>query len=475
MTNGLTRSLLALLLSTGMGIAQADEAINDSTLLSDPSDDTDTAEEAITPAPGEETLVLQHKLTLQGGYGPENSALGEDRTGFYSLRYEPSLTWYSPDRQFPTWQAFARAWLNYSSAQITSPFQDPNEQQPQYFSAELREFYLRRNLLGGDPRYSLSLGRQKFSDHYGLWWDDTLESLRLDYADTFSSGFVAVAQKFDTYNSDIDRLQESEQDIAYAMGEYARRWSANNWVGTRLLFEQDGSDEDANDPSDWRGGRLGLFAYGDNLRVSPLFSDYRLELAALKGRRDQTDAAGFTRDEDVEGWVVIGDIGKRFDHSPWMPRLSLRAGLTDKPSTPNEGFFLNNIQSDRVANQETYTNGLLSSFIGVDLHNLAFYSLAVETRPRPRHSFDVRLSDLYLRDAEGGIPINLANGVTTTGSKSLGQILDTNYYWQMFPVGVYGRQLNISLLLNAGYFRSGNAIEGLTEDFQVSLGAVMRY
>ena len=483
---GLSGTLLSVLLIAGA--AQAADEVSDSD--SGAAVEAETSQEGITEtppapvapdeetlpvAPGEETLVLQQKLIVQGGYGPNNSSLGEDRKGFYSLRYEPSLTWYAPQRQFPTWQGFARAWLNYSSAQVTSPFQEPNEQQPEYFSAELREFYLRRNLLGDDPRYALSVGRQKFADNYGIWWDDTSEALRLDYTDTFSTALFAVARKFSNYNTDANSLTDNERDISYAMAEYALRWSEHNWVGTRLMYEQDDSDEDPNDRNDFRGGRLGLFAHGDDLRVSPLFSDYRLELAALEGDLDITDNLGDTQDEQVDGWALIGEIGKRFDQSPWTPRVSLRAGLTDSPSKQDEGFYLNNIQSDRVTNEETYTSGLLSSFVSVDLHNLAFYSLALETQPRPRHSFDLRLSDLHLRDAEGGIPLNLADGLTASGSKSLGQVLDTNYYWEMLPIGVYGQQMNLSLLASAGYFWSGDAVEGLGDDFQVNLGLVLRY
>ncbi|MFZ3207162.1 MAG: hypothetical protein WA161_25320, partial [Pseudomonas sp.] len=37
---------------------------------------------AAMPSPAE----LNHKVTVQGGYGPENSQLGNDGKGFYGLR-----------------------------------------------------------------------------------------------------------------------------------------------------------------------------------------------------------------------------------------------------------------------------------------------------------------------------------------------------------------------------------------------------
>ncbi|MCY1275084.1 hypothetical protein D9M70_237170 [compost metagenome] len=471
MRNGTPLLLALLLLGTAGGRAFAEDP------AAPPEADSAGAETTpdVAATPLAEQFTFDQKLTLQGGYGPDNSVLGEDRKGFYSARYEPSLAWYSSGPQFPAWQGFARAWINYTSGQATSPLQEPNEQQPEYFSSELREFYLRRNLLGGDPRYALSAGRQKFADHYGIWWDDSIEALRFDYTDTFATGFVAVARKFHTYNTDASSLDANNRDIGYVMGEYALRWNDRNWIGVRAQYERDDSGDDPDDRRDFRGGRLGLFVHGDDLDLSPLFSDYRLELAALSGKLDLVEANGARNDRHTDGWALIGDLGKRFYEAPWRPRLSLRVGLTDTPSDQDDGFYLNNIQSDRVTNKEAYTSGLLSSFVSVDMHNLAFYSVAVETQPQPRHSFDVRLSDLYLRDSDGGIPINASSDLASSGSKSLAQVLDANYYWQMFPIGVNGRQLRVNLLASAGYFWSGSAIEGLGDDFQVSLGVVMRY
>lgn len=56
--------------------------------------------------------------------------------------------WYSEEGAWSRWQGFGRAQLNYNSGQASTPLQENEAQQLEYFSAELREFYLRRNLLG---------------------------------------------------------------------------------------------------------------------------------------------------------------------------------------------------------------------------------------------------------------------------------------------------------------------------------------
>src|SRR5690606_23509843 len=136
----------------------------------------------------------RHKLSVQAGYGPEDSAIGNDRDDFHSITYEPTFTWYSPEKRWSRWMIFARANLTYDSGNATNSlasddFDYVDTERPEYFYAEAREFYVQRNLLGDDPRFSLSLGRQAFSDRYGLFWDDSIESLRLKYDDSFSRGF----------------------------------------------------------------------------------------------------------------------------------------------------------------------------------------------------------------------------------------------------------------------------------------------
>ena len=439
--------------------------------------------EASEPAESADTFEIHHKLSLQGGYGPKDSTLGQDYEPFYGVRYEPSLSWFSPQAEWPVWQGFARAWLNYNSSQASTPFQEQNpaSERPQveHSNAELREFYLKRNLLGGDPRFSLSVGRQRFADHYGIWWDDSLESLRLNYLDDFASGFIAVGQRFYNYNSDAFSLEDNTRSIAYGLGEYSWRWHPQHWAGVRMLLEYDHSGADVDDPRDFKGGRAGLFAHGDELRWG-VISDYRMELIALKGRVETIDGSAVEERQNSSGWAFVGDIGKRFDDWPWQPRFALRGGITDKPSNEFDGFGFNDLQSDRVSGRETYSSGMLGSFIGINLRNLAFYGLAVETRPLPRHYFDIRLSDLYLRDGHGELPMRVSPELLETsgaisGDESLGQVLDLNYYWEMFPTAFYGRQLSFDLLLSAGYFKAGDAIRGLDDDYQLSFGAVLRY
>lgn len=443
-------------------------------------------------AANDDTLMIGHGLSVQLGHGPQDSALGGDSEAFYGLRYEPTVTWYWPDRQWPRWQGFVRTWLNYTSSQTNLPFQEQPRREVEHSHAELREFYLRRQLLGNDPRFSLTLGRQRHSDTYGLWWDDSLESLRLDYRATFASGFLAVAERFSYYNSDGSRLDETDRDIRYVLGEFAWRWHRNHWTGVRALHEHDhsgqGPDSARLDPQDFRGWRSGLFAHG-SLPSETGAGDYRFEALYLQGNLETLAAAPTGGQPTVlrtrrTGWATVIELGQRFTQAAWSPRVSMRAGITDAPESAHDGFYFNRLQSGRVNLADRYASGLLGSFVRLDLNNVAFYSLALETQPRLRHHLDLRLSALSLRNPDAvdnrrnALPIAVSPaslGNEGPRDRDLGQVLDLTYHWQMFPVALGGRHLNLELQLNAGYFHAGRAFAALDDDYQLSLSAALHY
>ena len=116
-----TARYLGLALVMGGALAQAQEAEEPM-----PSD-ADSGAPAVAQSVAADTLEIHHKFSVQGGYGPKDSTLGQDYEPFYGLRYEPSLSWFSPQAEWPVWQGFARAWLNYSSSQASTPFQEQNQ------------------------------------------------------------------------------------------------------------------------------------------------------------------------------------------------------------------------------------------------------------------------------------------------------------------------------------------------------------
>jgi alginate production protein len=443
-------------------------------------DNQPAAASSLSPELEPVTSLLTHKVFMRTGYGPDETRLGEDRRTFFSLRYEPSYRWFSPEQRWAKWEAFGRLWLNYDTdpnALQDNEGNDENLSRRRHAYSEAREFYVRRNLLGDDPRLSATFGRQRFSDRFGIWWDDSIEAMRLDYNDSFASGFVAVAEKFYYYNSDDNRLDPRDKDIRYLMAEYAWRWHADHWIGARLLHEDDYSGSSPDDRQDFDGLRYGIFLRGDTRQLTSLVSDYQLEVVRLDGKQEITQNNGQRDRGDKRGWAVVGDVGKRVESLPWTPRVSLTAGLTDRPDdSGNDGFSLNRIQSDRRNDPFSYSSRLVSNLVSVNLSNLAFYGVGLETRPTDRSQLDVRLSDLRLRNASAQLPLRTTNEgvVRDTGSSHLGQVMDINHYWRMFPLAYDGKRIQLNTLTSLSYFRAGSALE-IGDDYQVTLGITLTY
>ncbi|RHW20696.1 alginate export family protein [Pseudomonas jilinensis] len=426
-----------------------------------------------------ETSLITHKLSVRGGYGPEETRLGEDRKEFISIRYEPTLHWFSPDIQWPRWEAVAKAWFNYDS-QPNAIIQDEGNLQVSRKRdktwAEMREFYVRRNLLGNDPRFSLTVGRQRFAERFGVWWDDSLEAIRFDYRDSQAEGFIAVAERFYYYNTDFNSLEPEDEDIRYLMGDYRRLWRAQQWAGVRTLYEHDYSDKDLRDRDDFKGWRLGAYLNGQFTDLAWL-SDYHAELIGMRGDLRTVGSFGQFDTGRIDGWAALLDAGKRFDEHPWRPRLGLTLALTDKPDDDGrDGFYLNRVQSDRRTDPMSYSNRLVSNFVTVNLTNLQVVGVGVDTEPAPGTVVGLRVSDLRLRNSEGRLPVRVVNepGIRNTDSRALGQVVDLNYYWRMYPMAVRERRLNLNTLVSASYFKAGSALN-TGDDFQVTLGLTLFY
>lgn len=425
------------------------------------------------------TSMFTHKLSVRGGYGPEETRLGADGDDFISIRYEPAFHWFSPDHQWPRWEAIARAWLNYDSQPNRINEEEGNQQlsrQRSHSWAEMREMYVRRNLIGGDIRYSMTVGRQRFAERFGVWWDDSLEAVRFDYRDSRAQGFLAVAERFYYYNTDFSTLEPEDEDIRYLMGDYRWLWAPRHWVGARLLYEHDYSDADVRDRDDFKGWRLGTYLTGEFAELDWL-SDYHAEVIGMRG--DSRSLGRFTQFDTgrIDGWATLLDVGKRFDEYSWQPRVGLTLALTDKADDEGrDGFYLNRLQSDRRSDPLSYSNRLASNFVMVNLTNLQMVTLGLDIKPRPGTVLGLQLSDLHLRNSEGRLPIRVVNepDIRNTGSRELGQVLDLNYYWRMFPVAVEERRLNLNTLVSASYFKAGDAVN-TGDDFQITFGVTLFY
>ncbi|MNV89412.1 hypothetical protein D3C71_1837030 [compost metagenome] len=67
----------------------------------------------------------------------------------------------------------------------------------------------------------------------------------------------------------------------------------------------------------------------------------------------------------------------------------------------------------------------------------------------------------------------IAQGSNGNG-RNVGQMLDVNYYWKMFPLALDGKHLDVNALVSASYLNAGSALE-TGDDYQLSVGVVISY
>jgi len=415
----------------------------------------------------DEHWQLEQKVTAQLGHGPENSVLGSDAETFYGLRYDPTLLWNWPQQNWPSWQGVIRARIGYNSSTANNALNRDQRYSTEGTSLELTEFYLQRNLLWDDPRYAVAFGRREYASDYGYWWDDALESVSLTFNDGSNSGLLALGKPFYRYNTDENDLPEAENDSLYLLTEY-RHNRDNAAYGVRFMLEQTASDN--SEYQAYKGGRAGVFT---TWKGPGLVDSLYWEVMVVEGDLDVPAAAG--EDQAVHGWASLLELVWELDQAAYAPSLLLRVGLTDKPSNEYDGFFLNPLQSDRVSNEESYSNGLAGNFVRLNFSNLLFYGVVYRSRPQPRTWLDVGVFDLQLRSKDGTLPIAVAPGKLDPEATELGQVIDLNLYWKMFP-GTYDRNpLNINWLLSGGYFIPGDAIVDTSNQFQISTGVEVRF
>lgn len=423
-------------------------------------------------------LDYNQKLSLGSAYA-DYETLRETSEGSFELKYEGFATWDFPDESWPQWSFFLRPWLSYRSDGAV-PFlnQEANTSaQIDGFYGELWEFVATRHNLWGNPEISLSAGRQQFSDEYGFWWDDSIESLKLNLAASRSRGFVALASRQRLYNTDDNEPSAAQSDIFYLLSEYHYNWSPDQWVGLRLLGQDDrSSSSDLRDEGDFTGATIGVEFEGENVRGSYLDFDYNFQIAGSVGQFRHVNAPGFSNDSiDTRGWLFFSELGNTFVSPSGDSRVALRFALTDSPDTAYSGYFQRDIQSSRASRFSNYNTGLSGLVINARTTNLMLTGLLGQHELSPRNQVRLSFYDLRRRNAEIDVSRTIGLEYAESNGKHIGNVLEAQYDWSMFPYAIDNKHLTFNVLFTLGYFQGGDALQKNTKDYRGSLDLRLRY
>lgn len=430
---------------------------------------------AIFAAPESDSkLAFENGLTAQLGYGPDPQApfLSDERDSFGVVRYAPALRWTVGSEQWPKWEVYSRLWFSYSSDGASSPLFEDDQQLQEGESLEWRGFYVKVNRLLGRPGLDLTVGRQRYASELGVWWDSSLESVKFNWEQARSSGFLAVGSRFATYNTAIDDLPEDQQSIFYGLGQWKYEWKAKHRFGARLMYENDYSDSNAADPYDVTAVRYGLLFEAQNL--DGFITDYYVDVIGIEG--DVSETVDITETErSFSGWLAGGELGHRFYEAAWRPRVSARVIVSDQATQEFDGYYLNTVQSDRINIESAYRSAVSGSLLTLNMSNLVFYGLKAELQPRPRQSIDILISHVACNSDKGVSPLRRVQTQGACANKDLGQSYDMNYVWDMYPGRFSGRQVNWRILFNLSYFDAESHLGAEDSEYQALISTEINF
>jgi len=444
-------------------------------------------------------LDTVHKVILQGSYleastGREEASeennfqenLTEEQESLdHSFKYEGYYTFSSPQRELSSWEVLLRPWVvSNSSNELSDPFgQGGTSFEGEYL--EMREFYVRKNILFGNPSYALTLGRQQYSGDYGIWWDDSIESVQFDWDNTSNGGFIAYGQRLHSYSYNFNGsdhgttndLIADELDIAYLMAEYWIKPYSDLRVGVRLFAQNDFSvAHDNSDSSDFTGTKIGFFAAGNGINGQFKKLDYYADVSMTRGTHEHINSNGFLNGEvDSKGWAFLSDIGYQLSKGTKERRISVRWGMTDKPDNQFAGNYVAPIQSDRATNVGTYSTGISGTFLDNRFTNVVFAGVSFKAEVDDRSQLEFMVFDIRQRNSDLPLSATIGDNYADGDGKHIGKTFEVFYFNKMFPTAVNGNLLDAEYLVSAGFFNGGDAIVDKVFDFRFSVGINLRY
>lgn len=419
-----------------------------------------------------ENFVLQdtHKVVLQGNYF-EQDTLNEEESFNYSFKYDGSYLFSIPGLDWPTWDVFFRPWFVASSSEeISDSFSSGQQFEGVYLEA--REFYVRKNRLFDLPSVSLTVGRQQYSDYYGIWWDDSIESVKFEFDKTLYGGFLALGQQFYNYNTDTNELNNDQKDVTYLFGELWFLTGPSIRSGIRAFGQYDHSYDHDLEVSDFKGVKLGYFfdAHSQINDEHELFFYSDFSLINGEYQHINSGSSFINADQSVQGWAFVSEIYDQFRIDRHRFKVGVRIGMTDSPENPFSGHALSPVQTDRVSKTGQYSTGLSGTMVNNNLSNIRFLGVMAEYQLDDRSHIEFLAFDMEKRNAELDLAVSIGDAYANGDGKSIGQSYEVFYFTELFPKRVRGRELGIDLLLSAGFFNGGDAIQGSPDDYRVSVG-----
>lgn len=350
---------------------------------------------------------------------------------------------------------------------------------------ELRQAWVEVDNIGGHKPAAVKIGRQRFREDRGLWWNRDLDAARVSYDTTLTKGFVAVGENQAQYRIGNDNeFDRDEEDRLRVLSELSHQYKKDQFIEARFLFEDDHSgtynvgqnvNADDRDDDDFSLAWFGLRAKGKNLlfaKEAPKVS-YRVDIIGMTGEATNVSTtSGPSSDVRTVSAVNTRDaLGFAFDGGldvelpiPLSPTLSVgyAYGSGDDGSGDSSAFRQSGLDGNTSQFPEEKVSNSLRNYGEVlrpELSNIHILNTGVTFPVLQASDLSLNYFSYWLDDKKTGLQDDGISARLNGQDSHVGQALDLSTNLNI------GEELNLpqdylkntALRFKLGTFKAGKA------------------
>ncbi len=388
-------------------------------------------------------------------------------------------------RPFRSVQIFTRVRANKSTMDNLSINPETGETSRDDEFIELRQLWAKYEAPFALKGASLTLGRQRIREPYGLWWNRNLDAANFKYDTTLFKGMIGVGQDLSSYNTSDNDFRNDDENRFRTFTEASWLIPHSHRLELRALYEHDHSDDEetgrlitTNDRDDtdydliWAGMRL----KNEGIPITTdknIFFSYRVDLIGQTGELKRTSfstAPGNlnqvtdTETHNSRAWAFDGALSFALAKATLKPTFSIGYATGSGDSDPGDNtdttFYRNDLNSSRSnhfgASRAFHNYG---EALRPDLSNLQVLSLGTSLDILQSMDLSFVYYRYLLNEIQSGLESSSIRITENNQSRDIGQALDIIMNANLTDLLNINHSVADKLLLRTslGVFKAGDA------------------
>ena len=319
----------------------------------------------------------------------------------------------------------------------------------------LRELWVDYSGFGRYPGESLRFGAERFRESSSLWWDREMVLARWNLESTLLNASAGIGKRTNALHSNEDFLSDDEsgRNHAFAFADY--QWRYQHWLGAKLHYSKR-KEEPVSEQLELTWFGLSAHNQYNDLDKSPW--QYSAELIALRGSALSTD---------ITGWAADVGIRRSFlSKNPVSVGVQFAYGSGGGDNVDDRTFY----QTDLHTNRSRFagTSSILSRFgeaAKAELSNISIATVYASQKIQERWEWSIVFHDFKRVNEERSVVLRGVAVTPETQGDQLGNEMDILFGYLGNPSRrERSWDSDFSVLLRAGYFKTGNAFATLPND-----------